>query len=84
MKLLPFTEANLNLLRHEGYTHIVLKRIVDAKDRDYTSEKELHIYEAFPTGHPVLQKFISFETDSGPVQDLLESSEADCYIMINN
>ena len=84
MKLLPFTEESLGKLRQEGYTHIVLKRIVDAKDRDYTSEKELHIYEAFPPDHPMLQKFISFQTDSRPVQELLESDEADCYIMIHN
>lgn len=84
MKLLPLTADYLGQLGREGYTHIVLKRIVEAKDRDYLSEKELHIYEAFQPDHPILEKFISLKLDSAAVADLLQKTDADYYIMINS
>jgi hypothetical protein len=84
MKLLPLTEDYLRQLRHEGYTHIVLKRIVEARDRDFTSDKELHIYEAFPPNHPVLEKFISLQLDSTAVAELLKKTDADYYVVVSN
>lgn len=80
MKLLPFTEECRQQLLDDGYTHVVLKRIIEAGDRDTASEKELHIYEAYKDGHPMLSKFISHCLESDTVRKLIKDGSADNYV----
>lgn len=81
MKLLPFTEACRRELLEQGYTHIVLKRVIEPKDRDYISQKELHVYEAYKDGHPVLSRYISERIDSEYVKDMVGKGMADYCIV---
>jgi hypothetical protein len=84
MKLLPFTETCRIQLLEQGYTHVVLKRVIEPKDRDYISEKELHIYEAYMPGNPMLEKFISEEIGSEHLKNLLLGQLADYYVVVGN
>lgn len=81
MNLLPLTDLYLTQLLKEGYTHIVLKRIIDPADREINSTREMHIYEAYPEGHPMLQKFISEEITSDSVMNLRHTNQVDVYIV---
>ena len=81
MNLLPLTELCIAQLLKEGYTHVVLKRIIDPADREISSTKEMHIYEAYREGHPMLQKFISEEIRSANVLKLAHTGHIDTYVV---
>lgn len=83
MKLIPFTDDCHDMLRQNGFKRVLLKRIIEPTDREFASLKEMHIYEAYREGHPVLEKFFSQDIDSDTVKELLVQREADVYIVLN-
>lgn len=82
MKLMPLTSHTRAQLSQEGFTHIILKNIIPAADRDYPTGKELYLYEAVKANDEKLSTCLSDELHSERINEIMKRQEGDLYISV--
>jgi hypothetical protein len=86
MKLMPLTSQTRAQLSQEGFTHVILKSIIPAADREYPTGRELcrelYLYEAVKSTDNKLRTCLSDELDSERINELLKKENSDFYISV--